>query len=258
MTAKTSPLPFGTARYREWLPEQMTAFEDAVRRGDPDARVPWAKRWRLRNLTEHLASVHRWAAEIVSTRKRPALWPKAPAGLDLPDLYRHAADLLLKALDEADPDSPCWVFGPGPRVTSFWFRRQTQETTVHLWDAGAAAGDPAPINPLIAADGIDEAFTVMLPRRHRWHEAELPELPGPLLIAPTDTAHRWLLTPEEGRPVPAVTLNPPAGDATAQVSGEAETLLLWIWGRIPPATDQITVTGDPSPFTAFIAAGITP
>jgi uncharacterized protein (TIGR03083 family) len=259
MAMNPPSIPRTPACYRQWLAEQMAAFEDVVSRADLDARVPWAGRWRLRNVAEHLASVHRWAAEAVSTGKRPRLWPKGPPGLDVGELYQHASATLLRALDEADPDAPCWGFGPEPRLESFWFRRQTQETAIHLWDARAASGDDTPIDPLIAADGIDEAFAVMLPRRHKWRKAELPHLPGPVDIVTLDTGHRWRFDPRPDNLVPAITAFPSADDEPlALVSGRAQALDLWLWGRLPPETDQVSIAGDRASITAFVSAGLTP
>jgi uncharacterized protein (TIGR03083 family) len=250
--------PFADSSYRKLLGDYTADFEATVRDGDPQARIPWSRRWRLRNAAEHLAGVHRWAAQIVSTGKRARTWPQAPPEPDLPALYRHGADLLLRALDNADPDSPCWVFGRAPRVTSFWFRRQAQETMIHLWDVRTAVGGPSPLDPLAAADGVDEALTVMLPWRRSWRSSELPRLAGPLLISAADTGHQWLLTPQDGSPVPVAVPGASARDCLASVSAPAETLLLWIWGRVQPPAGEIDMEGDAGVAASLIAAGMTP
>jgi hypothetical protein len=38
----------------------------------------------------------------------------------------------------------------------FWYRRAAQELVIHSWDIENTVGDPLPIDPQIAADGIDE------------------------------------------------------------------------------------------------------
>jgi hypothetical protein len=65
-----------------------------------------------------------------------------------------------RTLTAVDDDAPVWNFSAYPDVGRFWPRRQAQETAVHRWDAQRAVGEPEPIEPGLAADGIDELLEV--------------------------------------------------------------------------------------------------
>ena len=53
-----------------------------------------------------------------------------------------------------------WAFGRD-QTARFWFRRQAHEVAVHRWDAQLAAGDAAPIETELAADGVDERLEML-------------------------------------------------------------------------------------------------
>ena len=50
---------------------------------------------------------------------------------------------------------------------SFWHRRQLHETLIHLWDLRTAGGLDLVVEPMLWADTVDEALTVMHPRQVR-------------------------------------------------------------------------------------------
>ena len=80
-------------------------------------------------------------------------------------LFRgYNAAALVAELSSVSPDTPVWTFSSSNRTASFWQRRRAQETAVHRYDAETAAGTPTPIDADLAVDGIDEFFTVFLPR----------------------------------------------------------------------------------------------
>ena len=220
------------------------AFAAELRAGELDAPVPACGDWTRADLGTHLGNVHRWAATIVRTGERQRQAFNRALSADLAQWYAESAQLLLDALAEADPDARCWHFGGTEKTKAFWFRRQVHETAVHLVDA--AHGPVPELDPLIAADGVDEVFGAMLPRVTRWHA--VPSLPAPITVRATDTGHSWTLVPGE----------PPAlGEAepVATVEGPAQQLLLRLWKR--PAAEP-RITGDETLATAFLQAPLTP
>ncbi|SFW73850.1 maleylpyruvate isomerase family mycothiol-dependent enzyme [Amycolatopsis australiensis] len=214
-------MPFPARDYLPVLQELTGAFAARLRTGDPAAAVPDCAGWTLADLGTHLGNVHRWAATVVTTGEVQPQNFAADAGADLASWYSEGAELLLDALGNAVPGDPCWHFGGTAKTKAFWFRRQVHETAVHLADSGSGHV----LDPAVAADGVDEVLSALLPRVTRWHA--VPRLPGPVSLRATDTGDVWTVHP--GEP-PA--LGPAAGGAT--VEAPARALLLRLWKRTGP------------------------
>ena len=224
----------------------LSAFHtDAARvaaavREAPTAPVRHCPGWTVADLAVHLGVVHRWAAEAVHSEHAPKQARERWAvETDLPDLagwYEECAAHLGSVLDSLDPDAPAWTFGP-PRTGRFWFRRQTQETSVHRWDAELAAfGEPAPIDPELASDGVDEALGTLLPRRRSLSKAEAGG--ETFHFHRTDGDGEWLVRFSADGGVETEHTHA-KGDVA--VRGPAEQLLLFLWHRADPPE----VFGDP-------------
>jgi uncharacterized protein (TIGR03083 family) len=229
-------------------------FLAAVPDADAEARVPACGDWSVRELVEHLAEVHHWAAGNVRGAKGE---PLGDEPFDLAPHYAAQAAALRRALAEVDPDSVGRVLahpepmGPGP--VRFWHRRQTHETLVHLHDllaATAGAGSVGLVGaaPEVWADTVDEVVTVLQPRQVGLRRME--PLRRPVSLVATDVAGTpsWVLgagsTAEE------------ASDAV--VSGPAEALALTLWHRLTPAEAGLTVEGDRAVLDAALAEPIVP
>jgi uncharacterized protein (TIGR03083 family) len=250
-------LPLAPAAYLPHLIRQLAEFEHLLRTADLDAPVESCGDWRLRELGVHLGDVHQWATAIVTTGEpSPQKFDSKP-GDDLADWYAAKAAELLQALRDADPAARSWHFLGTEKVNAFWYRRQTQEVAVHLFDAARAAGTEAVIDPVIAADGVDEVFTAMMPRVRRWHTP--PPLPEPLLLRATDTGHAWLLRPaSEAGEIP--TAHQAAGEEVSAATAEAsaQDLLLLLWKRRTIAEAAPRIIGDESVAHGFLTAPLTP
>jgi uncharacterized protein (TIGR03083 family) len=101
------------------------------------------------------------------------------------------------------------------------------ETVVHRWDAERAVGEPQPIDPSLAADGVAEVVDLMMPRQVKL--GRIPPLPTTVLLRATDSADDWVLGD---------------GEPTAEVAAAAETLLLLLWHRVDPADPRVRITGE--------------
>ncbi len=242
------------------LRRQSRLFADAVRRGPLDAPVAACPGWDLRRLVEHLVAVHLWATQAAATGARVDFSaPTPPADDGYADWYLEAATGLSAVLEGLDPDAPTWHVFPTERVNRVWPRRQAQETTVHRWDAehavaGVGGGDVTPIDPALAADGIDEYFEIMLPRLiQRSGQA------GSSIALPTtsvhvhclDTAGEWLVSVGDDA---SLQLARQHAKGDAALRGRAEDLLLRLWGR-PVADGAVDIAGDPAAATQWLALG---
>ncbi|MCW2757311.1 MAG: maleylpyruvate isomerase family mycothiol-dependent enzyme, partial [Nocardioidaceae bacterium] len=177
----------------------------------------------------HLGGVHRWAHASLGTPVEgpPPSTDPAPAD-DLHAWFVDGATALGTTLRNVEPEQPCWGFGPKPRTASFWIRRQAHETAMHRWDAESAAGRTPSYDTMLAADGIDEVLTLMLPRQVRL--GRTPEATGAVRLDADGRSFRL-------------------GDAdpVGTVGGTADAVLLLLWGRIDPADPRLTVSGDLTP-----------
>ena len=201
--------------------DAVLAVLDTAALSEPIAACPG---WNLRELVVHLGSVHRWATQIVRTGE--AQREEEHAVRDLAPWFAEGGQLLIATLAAADPSAPCWSF-TRDRQVAFWLRRQALETVVHRWDAQRAIGEPARIDPSLAADGVAEVVQLMTPRQIALER--IPPLSTTVLLHATDTGDEWMLG--DGRP-------------SAGVEASAETLLLLLWHRVHPGDPRVRTTGD--------------
>lgn len=161
---------------------------------DPERRVPQYPSWTLRDLATHLASIHGRTVEICRTIPQERIRaPEIPPDRDPFDWYQENLAEMLEALHSADHERSVWAFTP-PHTISSWERRMVIETGVHRWDAQQAFEEPAPLLPIVAAEGLDEFVHMWLPR--------LAELPTIELFA-DDLSRSWKFG--DGEPVDTVT-----------------------------------------------------
>ncbi|GIH78016.1 maleylpyruvate isomerase family mycothiol-dependent enzyme [Planobispora longispora] len=228
----------------------MTALDDsgvrlaeAAAQAGLDAPVPTCPGWTVQDLLDHTGGVHRWATAYVATGKtepftdeEKAEFFSAPAGETLIDWFRDGHAALVRTLREADPALECWAFLRAPSPLAFWARRQAHETTIHRVDAESAAGKITPIDPVLAADGVDELFDGFFARPRGRLVADPPVS---LAVRATDQPAAWTIRVEpEGRTIaPGV-----RDDADCVVSGPATGLYLLLWNRVD--ADGLDVHGD--------------
>ena len=210
----------------------------------PEGRVPWSDRWSVGTVARHVAGTHHVVGGIVAGR------PSADFGLfatlDSPekndprflDWFVEGTTTMREQLGAAPATDACWNWydGGGGRV-SFWGRRMAHECVVHRWDAQmGATGNADPVDPEVAADGIDEFLDIFVATGR----AQSGAPPGPaLLIETLETDDRW-------------TIELPTGDrivhhdklpAEAKLAGRAADLLLLLWGRFTTIPEFVTVEG---------------
>lgn len=211
-----------------------------------DAKVPTCPAWDVAKLVVHQGMVHRWAAAHLrgeADHDTSASKAEARAADDLLAWYSAGLTALVDTVRTTAEDATAMVFlrdAPPPR--RFWARRQAHETTVHSVDATAAAlgrwprASDVDLDPLLAADGVDELLTGFITRgKGKLHSAE----PYTVLVRADDTGHAWTVRVSDG---PVVTTIGPA-DEPSQVafSGTAVQLYLSLWNR----ADEITTNGRP-------------
>lgn len=225
---------------------------------DPELHIPTCPDWTLRQLATHVVRAHRWANEIVRTRSENFIEFRAVPDGKLPDdqaersrwLTAGAAGLI-DTLREAG-DAHVWTFD-GMATAIFWARRMAHETSVHCADGQIAAGEPVEMVPELAADAIDEWFTMLSVTGDDELDARLDVLPADrtLHIHASDpdlaVGGEWMLTRADGR----LQLTQGHGKGDAALSGRASDLLLVLLGRLPANDKSVEVFGDRDVATAY-------
>lgn len=230
MTAAPPALDFGEALDRvAALAEGFAESAGEAAAQDPGLAQPVAAcpDWTLRELVDHLAGIHRWAAAALGAEHAPR--PEERPATQAPvDWYRASAAHLVAALRAAGPDAPAWTLW-GDRVAAFWARRQVHELAVHTFDLLDALGraDRWHLPEDLALDGIREVLDGFYPRQVRLGRSR--GLPGVV---------RFAVTHDDGRPAaslvtPAVSGGDGGHALLGTVEGPAVAVYLGLWGRRP-------------------------
>ena len=190
--------------------------------------------WTVTDLLGHHAGVFSFATAQLRAEPGADLAPfdPPPGGPPL-EVFAGAAERLLAALDDTDPQQhrPNWAGAP---TAAFWWRRMAQESAVHRWDVQQAHTDAAPIEVALAVDGVDELGDTFLRFAGRRGITGLGET---VHLHATDEAvadgsvpgGEWLFTfHPQGVDVEHVH---DKGDMAAR--GAASDLLLLVWNRRP-------------------------
>jgi uncharacterized protein (TIGR03083 family) len=240
------------------LARESARFAEALEPVQADAPVPSCPAWRADDLLWHLAEVQWFWGTIVREHladpspinvMRPAR-PTDRAGLL--SFYRKASHDLGEALASASPETPVWTWAEDHTV-GFIRRRQAHEALIHRVDAELTAGDRTAMDPVLSADGVDEALRIMHGGAPAWAKFT-PVSPASLRILTTDTGDSWTVRvgrltgtdPEGGNAIDqgAVDVSEKDTGETAQaiVVGSAADLDCFLWCR-PPA-GHVEGSGD--------------
>jgi uncharacterized protein (TIGR03083 family) len=251
-----------TATYLDHLRRESARFREVLTRCGPGVLLPTCPGWDTSDLVAHLARVQDFWATIVRTRPAPvdrdAPEPERPASYDALLAWFDAAHAaLLAELEAADPADEAWTWSQEQTV-GFTIRRQAHEALIHRLDAELAAGTPTPLDPRLAADGVEETLDVMFGTTPAW--GEFVPLPHHVRVDCTDTGDAtWVqlgtlvgTDPATGEAVDEADIRvvaDPGTEPDAVVAGPAGALDAWLWHR---GDDRdIDVHGDRAIYDRF-------
>ncbi|WP_163552051.1 maleylpyruvate isomerase family mycothiol-dependent enzyme [Candidatus Frankia alpina] len=207
-----------------------------------DSPVPTCPGWSSRRLLRHVGRLLHSVSVVVPRGTTDPPPPNPPAPTDdegLVAYYRRALDDLLRALRQTDPAAAAWNHtGVAPPVAGFWHRRLAQELTVHRWDADNAIGAAHLPTAEVAADGVDELLTVLLPGNRAHASTGLAD--GGVHVHLTDVEGEWLVALAGND----VTVTREHAKRDAALRGPAPTVLLALWGRLPFEHPDLAAFGD--------------
>jgi uncharacterized protein (TIGR03083 family) len=263
------------ADYYAVIESGAAAIGALVADGDLARPIPTCPDWTLRELAVHVGRVHRWAAQITATRAAAppefrslpgGRFPGEPAGQA--EWLAAGAAQAVAAIEEAGQD-PVWAFG-AVAPAGFWGRRMCHETLVNAADARLAAGlPPAPAPAAVAADGIDEWLTVLMPPPPGQADPRAQVLGAgvALHVRTTDVTGpgtgAWVIRHGTGG-VNVIRLAGPGGGVTGGITGghargdvvlagPAAALLLVLLRRLAPEDPAVSVTGDRAVLDRWLA-----
>ncbi|WP_088290888.1 maleylpyruvate isomerase N-terminal domain-containing protein [Kineosporia sp. A_224] len=262
--------------YVEHVRRESARFLEAVLAADPAATVPTCPDWSADDLLWHLACVqHFWGDLVERAASGPEGYVRPERPTDragLAGVCRAAGERLVRVLAAAPPSAPVWTWA-ADRTVGFVRRRQAQEALVHRLDAELVAGQWSALDPVLAADGVDEVLHVMYGGLPEWGTLTREPEGCTVRLDATDVGRTWLVglatwsgtdpsdaTVYSGAPVLRVV---PDGDpaaarpAGALVSGTAADLLCDLWQRPPLGT--VVRSGDDAVLAALsenLAAGV--
>jgi uncharacterized protein (TIGR03083 family) len=226
------PAPFVAATEREGVAVL------AAGKAGLDAPVPTCDGWVVADVLGHLGRVHRSVSEIIERRSLviPAVEiPKPPAGDAVLAFYEEGLARVVAALASIAPDEPVYSWS-GDGTGRFYHRRMAHEIAVHRFDAEAAHGTPAPFDPDMSVDGVDEFYDVLVPFSVRRWPRPLPG--GSLHLHRTDGEGEWLVRAVDGEVV--MTREHAKGDVALR--GDASDLFAFVWNR--GRGESVTTFGD--------------
>jgi hypothetical protein len=221
------------AEYQSRISEEARLLRAAVVAAGADAAVPTCPGWTALRLAQHLCRVFDMVIATVRAadpHTPPARGEAAPAELDAALAgFDDRLATMLDLLASTDPATPAWNFTPiAPRTAAFWFRRHAQ----------AAAGIEAPVDPDLAADGIDEVLTWWIQRNSGvWANSQAS---GTVLYHAADAGRAWTVRLVPGQ-FPQTTPDA-VTEPDGSVVGLADAVYRAAWGR---PSGAIT-TGDPT------------
>ncbi|MEV0179897.1 maleylpyruvate isomerase family mycothiol-dependent enzyme [Streptomyces sp. NPDC050625] len=257
------PLPYDT--YREAIERETLHFADVARGMDPETAVPSCPDWTLADLTRHVGALQRWFSTLLTRlvqeppRSRELELGLPEAAREYPDWVAAGVPAVAAVLRDTDPRAPMWAWGEDQHAR-FWARRMLFETLVHRVDAERAVGRDSGIDPVLAADGVDE-FLVNLPYAGLFAPAVTKLHGGGETIAfqcsdhTRGTGEEWRvrLDPDGFRLMPRPATDAVPSEAQSVVRGRAADLLLLLYGRRTYQDDAFEVSGDTAPLDNWFA-----
>jgi uncharacterized protein (TIGR03083 family) len=238
--------------YLSFLRSESARFRDVLAGTDPGARVPSCPAWDAGDLLWHLTEVQHFWGWVITHRPADGdgvAHPGRPGSHhDLLEAFDDAHTGLVTALEKADPADEAWTWSQDHTV-GFILRRQAHEALIHRVDAELAAGDRTPLDPALAADGVEEVLDVMYGGCPPW--GSFSPLPHLLRLDVTDAdASVWVQRGRFSGTDPAdgthyeeddiAVVPDPGSEPDAVISGDAEVLDLRLWRRGDGAGTHLT------------------
>lgn len=189
--------------------------------------------WDVADLVRHLTEVHWFWARIAEELPASPLErddrPDPAPDDQLVDVFEAGAARLVSVLRDADQDAACWTWAPQQQNVAFITRHQVQEAAVHHFDAANAASLGWLMDPLVAADSVEEFLRYSVASIDDPGEEGVADLEGAFAVHAPDAGVSWTLS--DGEADRTVQVAEGAADGVPVVTAPAKDLILWLYGR---------------------------
>lgn len=267
MTTRLTP-----TAYLDHIRSESARFRAVLADTDPTTPVPTAPDWTAADLLWHVAAEvqHFWTYVLETRPAEPTSEtysePERPEDATYQDLLAHFDDLnarFIKTLEQTGPEEPTWSWSPD-QTAAFTYRRQAHEILIHRLDAELTAGAVTPLDPALAADGIDEILDVFYGGKPDWARFTGGGQYVRVDAVDTDT-QTWVelglvsgtrpngdsLEDEPDLSVVSPEAIPGGTEPDVVIEGAAADLDAWLWRRRDD--EGIQVTGDKDVYERFRA-----
>jgi uncharacterized protein (TIGR03083 family) len=208
--------------------------------------VPSCPGWSTNDLAKHMAHVYLGQAYVVETgsqaenKEHLAPYPRTD---DAMEFMTWGFEAITKALDINRTERPTWSWHHNDHSVDFWFRRMAHETVIHRIDAEQAVSTVSKIDEVFALDGVDEVLD-FLPLMGSWPEVPNVDFGIVSIVATTKSRSQvWDLNfTDKAATVSAA--DQANASARLVISGDAEAMDLYLWGRIDSSDSRISITGE--------------
>jgi uncharacterized protein (TIGR03083 family) len=250
-----SPPPkLAYAVYLDAIGENVAALTAVLSQAAAHTRVPGCPEWSVGQLGAHAGDFAAFYSHLVcdTTGAARPPWPNtwrhggsAPLnGQPAASYFDDRAQFLLSLLRATSPDAEVPTWNDEDRTAHFVSRRSAHEFAVHRVDAQLALGEPHPIDAELAADGIEEIFT-MLDKLDMFDGSGEDGPGGTLHLRPEDAPREWAIL-SKGHAI-EIRREPAAADLA--LAGTTSDLELLLYGR--PTVGRVDRFGDPSVLDAW-------
>lgn len=253
----------------EIIARESDRFAAVLAACPPDAPCPTCPDWTAADLLWHLVDVHHFWSRVLGDDIRTGEEaealdedaPERPADIrGMLGMRENATLRLVDQLAHLGDDESRWSWVPSEQTVGFTRRMQTYEATMHRVDAELTAGtDVSPIAPDVAKGAVDHCVDVMWDAVGAWLPGSArDESAATVELVASDTGDRWLVdvgrffgvgaTSGKEFDIARARRAADGSEPGGSVTGTAEELALWAWGRAP--IDSVSISGSDEAVTA--------
>jgi uncharacterized protein (TIGR03083 family) len=211
----------------------------AAASGHLDVPIEHCPGWTMVDLVQHLTEVQWFWSTVVEQILQERPQEGRPINIDRSELierFTSGAQHLERVLAASDQAMRVYTWAPQQQNVAFVTRHQVQEIVVHHWDAAHAAGAVFSLDPVVAADSVEEFLTFSVSNDDDPIDPPGVTLGGSLGLKCSDVDRSWTLV--DGDAPSTVRFTEGIEPDTPRIEGTASDILLWLYSRVELESDE--------------------